>query len=89
MPIYEYVCESCGEKLEVLQKISDPAPAKCERCNNGPMVKKVSVTSFQLKGGGWYSDGYTSKASESTTSTSDTKNSAKTKETKKTASDSK
>ena len=59
MPIYEYVCESCGKVNEVLQKAGDPAPAKCEDCGGaGPLKRVVSRTSFVLKGGGWYSDLY-------------------------------
>lgn len=59
MPIYEYVCEACGKEVDLLQKMSDPAPEKCPSCSaEGKMVKRVSRTSFQLKGGGWYSDLY-------------------------------
>jgi len=57
MPIYEYECTDCGNHIEVLQKVSARAPGRCEKCS-GKLKKKISVTSFQLKGGGWYSDGY-------------------------------
>src|SRR4051812_8494144 len=61
MPIYEYVCEKCGKLNEVIQKVSDPAPEKCDGCGAaGKLTKIVSRTSFQLKGGGWYSDLYSS-----------------------------
>ena len=60
MPIYEFVCESCGRLSEVMQKLSDPAPA-CPECGQGRMARTVSRTSFQLKGGGWYADLYASK----------------------------
>jgi len=61
MPIYEYACDKCGKLNEVLQKVSDPPPAKCDGCQaQGPLVKVVSRSSFQLKGGGWYSDLYSS-----------------------------
>lgn len=61
MPIYEYVCSSCGEKLELLQKISDPAPGTCTACKaSDTMARQVSRSSFQLKGGGWYADLYSS-----------------------------
>jgi putative FmdB family regulatory protein len=59
MPIYEYVCSACEETMDVLQKVDDPAPAKCERCGaEGTLTRMVSRTSFVLKGGGWYSDLY-------------------------------
>jgi len=61
VPIYEFVCEACGHLAEVMQKLSDPAPAACTECGKGPMARTVSRTSFQLKGGGWYADLYASK----------------------------
>ena len=61
MPIYEFVCEACGQLTEVMQKVTDPAPAACAECGKGPLARTVSRTSFQLKGGGWYADLYASK----------------------------
>ena len=60
MPIYRYRCEACGNVDQLLAKISDPAPETCTECAKGPMRKTVSRTSFQLKGGGWYAEGYNS-----------------------------
>ena len=60
MPIYEYACEKCGELTEVLAKVDDPPPAKCPQCGSKKMQRVVSRSSFQLKGGGWYSDLYSS-----------------------------
>jgi len=54
MPIYEYKCAACGKVTEMLQKFSDPAPAKCEACGSGPLNKLMSQTSFVLQGTGWY-----------------------------------
>lgn len=65
MPIYEYRCTSCGHELEVMQKIVDPAPAKCPKCEaEATLERLVSRTSFQLKGGGWYNDLYSSVKKE-------------------------
>ena len=61
MPIYEFVCESCGRLEEHLQRLSDPPPAACQECQ-GKMAKIMSRNSFQLKGGGWYKDLYGSTA---------------------------
>jgi putative FmdB family regulatory protein len=58
MPIYEYVCSSCDEEIETIQKVSDAPLKKCPNCQADTLNKKTSMTSFQLKGGGWYSDGY-------------------------------
>src|SRR4051812_5162497 len=59
MPIYEFVCEACGRLVERIQKVSDPPPDACPECG-GKMAKIMSRSSFQLKGGGWYSDLYSS-----------------------------
>lgn len=61
MPIYEYVCSACSSKLEIIQKMSDPAPDTCPSCGaKETMARQVSRTTFQLKGGGWYADLYSS-----------------------------
>lgn len=57
MPIYEYHCSDCNKDHEVIQKISDPPLALCPACG-GKLEKKPSLSAFQLKGGGWYKDGY-------------------------------
>ena len=57
MPIYEYRCLKCGSEIEVLQKFSDPPLRRCKECR-GKLEKLISRTSFQLKGGGWYAQGY-------------------------------
>jgi putative FmdB family regulatory protein len=61
MPIYEYICNDCGHQIERIQKVDDPPPAQCEKCG-GPIHRPISRTSFQLKGSGWYADGYASTA---------------------------
>ena len=71
MPIYEYRCTKCGHLIEIIQKLSDRPLRKCSECS-GRLEKLVSRASFQLKGGGWYSEGYTSgggKKSETKTET--------------------
>lgn len=60
MPIYEYVCRDCGKDFEVVQKISDTPLKKCEQCG-GALEKVISRSAFHLKGGGWYTDGYSKK----------------------------
>ena len=59
MPLYEYRCRNCGKEHEILQKFSDPPLRRCPSCR-GRVDKLVSRTSFQLKGGGWYNEGYSS-----------------------------
>lgn len=57
MPIYEYRCERCGHTVEILQKVGARSRRKCEKCS-GRLKKLISRTSFLLKGGGWYTEGY-------------------------------
>ena len=54
MPIYEYRCESCGEELEKIQKVTDPALTDCPRCGKAALTKLISASGFRLKGSGWY-----------------------------------
>ena len=61
MPVYEYECQECSKVFEVQQKIADKPLSNCPKCQ-GPVKKLMSMTSFQLKGGGWYADGYSSTA---------------------------
>ena len=54
MPIYEYLCDSCGHGLEKLQKLSDAPLIDCPACGTPNLKKMVSAAGFRLKGGGWY-----------------------------------
>ncbi len=60
MPIYEYECQACGHRFEEWQKMSDEPIKVCPKCKKRKVEKLISQTSFQLKGGGWYSDLYSS-----------------------------
>ncbi len=60
MPIYEYKCKKCGKEFELFQGISDPAAKSCKFCR-GPVHKMMSLSSFQLKGSGWYVTDYGGK----------------------------
>ncbi|MDA0712604.1 MAG: zinc ribbon domain-containing protein [bacterium] len=74
MPIYEYYCDSCAHTEEILQKVNELPPEECSECHKkGSLRKKVSQTSFQLKGGGWYSDLYASTKPESDNKSKDSK----------------
>jgi putative FmdB family regulatory protein len=60
VPIYEYQCTGCGSKLEVMQRITDEPLKKCPTCK-GQLRRLISLTSFQLKGNGWYATDYKNK----------------------------
>jgi len=60
MPVYEYQCQSCGAHLERMQRFSDPLLTTCPQCG-GELKKLLSLSSFQLKGSGWYVTDYKGK----------------------------
>ena len=68
MPIYEYECQACGHTFEEWQKMSDKPVRACPKCKARKVQKLISHTSFQLKGGGWYSDLYASQKPNTTKS---------------------
>ncbi|MCA1581982.1 MAG: hypothetical protein LC796_11455 [Acidobacteria bacterium] len=57
MPIYEYLCQKCGRKTEVIQNHSDPPPKKCPHCG-GAVKKAFSAPAIQFKGSGFYITDY-------------------------------
>lgn len=64
MPLYEYECEVCRRRFEVIQKFSDPPVAQCEVCG-GAVRKLLSSPAIQFKGSGWYITDYARKPSAS------------------------
>ena len=60
MPIYEYQCTNCGRTVEEMQRITDEPLKKCPFCK-GKLRRLISLTSFQLKGTGWYATDYKDK----------------------------
>ena len=56
MPIYEYHCQKCGV-FEVTQRITESPLTTCPTCA-GDIRRLISLTSFVLKGSGWYATDY-------------------------------
>lgn len=69
MPIYEYQCKACNREFEYQQRMSDPEKTLCESCGKEALERIISRTAFQLKGGGWYKDLYSSSKPEAKAST--------------------
>jgi putative FmdB family regulatory protein len=73
MPLYEYACQKCGERTEIIQKLSDPPYTHCPKCGGG-LRKVISSPAIQFKGSGFYKNDYASPAkSESTEAKPDKK----------------
>jgi putative FmdB family regulatory protein len=61
MPTYEYACNACGSEWEEVQRITAPPLEVCPTCGKSSAHRLISAgTGFILKGGGWYSDLYSS-----------------------------
>jgi putative FmdB family regulatory protein len=61
MPLYEYECDNCGHRFEVIQKFSDDPVTQCPKCQ-GPVRKLLSSPAIQFKGSGWYITDYAKKS---------------------------
>lgn len=73
MPIYEYECEQCKKRVELLQRLSDPPLETCSSC--GGKVRKMvsSPAGLLFKGSGWYVTDYARKNGKGGDSTSSAK----------------
>lgn len=60
MPTYEYRCNDCQNEFETEQRIKDAPLKDCPKCGKPALERLISATAFQLKGGGWYKDLYSS-----------------------------
>jgi putative FmdB family regulatory protein len=69
VPLYEYQCDACGCRFEVIQKFSDPAVETCKECGKGPVHRLLSSPAIQFKGTGWYITDYAQKGKSDSAST--------------------
>ncbi len=61
MPTYEYACSACGHEWDQVQRITEAPVELCPKCEKAGAHRLISRgTNFILKGGGWYSDLYSS-----------------------------
>ncbi|HEU0264293.1 MAG TPA: zinc ribbon domain-containing protein [Geobacterales bacterium] len=50
MPIYEYLCQQCGERFSLIQKMgSDSSAVRCSKCGSSDVKREIS--SFSCSGG--------------------------------------
>jgi putative FmdB family regulatory protein len=78
MPLYEYQCDACAHRFEVIQKFSDPPIDVCPKCG-GAVKKLLSSPAIQFKGTGWYITDYARSGSTASGETkSETKSETKT-----------
>src|ERR1700682_5145611 len=80
MPLYEYLCDACGHRFELIKKYSDPPLKVCPKCG-GAVHKLQSAPAFQFKGTGWYVNDYPKKdQAETTREDSGSKDASETKD---------
>lgn len=53
MPTYEYECQSCHQRVEAVQRFTDPALTLCAHCG-GELRKVFSAVGVVFKGSGFY-----------------------------------
>jgi putative FmdB family regulatory protein len=53
MPTYEYECLACHQRVEAVQRFTDPALTVCEHCG-GELRKVFSAVGVVFKGSGFY-----------------------------------
>ncbi|RIK41828.1 MAG: hypothetical protein DCC55_10705 [Chloroflexi bacterium] len=54
MPIYEFVCQECGNEFEKLQSFSDTSTPLCPACQSVQVRRRLSPPAIHFKGSGWY-----------------------------------
>jgi putative FmdB family regulatory protein len=66
MPAYDYDCDACGERFEVLHGVHADRPTTCPVCGGGPIRKAISAPTIHYKGSGWAKKERRATASPST-----------------------
>jgi len=82
MPTYEYSCLSCGNSVEVVQKMSDPSLTTCKSCG-GTLKKVFHPAGIMFKGSGFYATDNRSKPKTSAKASSDSSDKKSDKSTEK------
>lgn len=57
MPLYEYVCQKCERRTEVIQAFGERRIRMCPHCG-GKVKKAFSAPAIQFKGSGFYITDY-------------------------------
>ena len=69
MPIYEYECNKCGHRFDVMQSFSDPPVRTCESNGcRGRVRKLLSAPAIIFKGSGFHVNDYSRNGKKSASS---------------------
>lgn len=58
MPIFDFVCNKCGNEFEQFLKVNSDTVVVCGECGSPEVNRTVSSSNFILSGGGWAKDNY-------------------------------
>jgi putative FmdB family regulatory protein len=62
MPTYDYECQACGSKVEVLQSFKDAPLTECPQCGKNELKRLLGTGGgFIFKGSGFYITDYRSE----------------------------
>lgn len=64
MPLYEYECKQCRQRMEKIQSFSAPQEKICPKCG-GELERIISAPAIQFKGAGWYINDYAKSGGKS------------------------
>lgn len=69
MPIYDYICAACSNRVEVVHGIHGHGPLACPSCGaEGTMKKAFVPPAIHFKGSGWAKKDRAATSSPGTTS---------------------
>ena len=54
MPIYEFLCQSCGHEFERILPFSAQSTPPCPQCKSEQVVRQMGRPAIHFKGSGWY-----------------------------------
>lgn len=63
MPTYDYVCDACDHKFELLQSIKEAPKKKCPECGKSKLRRLFGTgAAILFKGSGFYTTDYRSES---------------------------
>ena len=65
MPTYEYECQDCGHKFELVQSMTAKPIKECPKCRKNKAKRLISAgVGIIFKGSGFYATDYKKKSTE-------------------------
>ncbi len=63
MPTYDYVCQACQHRLEIVQPMSESPKKKCPKCGKSKLQRQIGMgAAILFKGSGFYQTDYRSNS---------------------------